>query len=44
VTDWDQIDQITFALELLAVLRQIRDELQKIGDRIAESAGKEERP
>jgi hypothetical protein len=34
-SDWEQVDQILFAVELLTVLRQIRDELQKIGDRLA---------
>jgi hypothetical protein len=30
------IDWILFSTELLKVLRQIRDELQKIGDRLAD--------
>jgi hypothetical protein len=34
--DVDFVDWILFCTELLNVLRQIRDELQNIGDRLAE--------
>jgi hypothetical protein len=34
--DVEFVDWVLFGTELLNVLRQIRDELQKIGDRLAE--------
>lgn len=41
----DAVDWVLFSTELLSVLRSIRDELQKIADRLAElSVVLEERP
>jgi hypothetical protein len=37
----DFVDWVLFGTELLNVLRQIRDELQKIGDYLAEGEIKE---
>ncbi len=36
VPGFEPFDQVTFAVELLAVLRQIRDQLQTIGDVLSE--------
>jgi hypothetical protein len=40
--DIDPVDFALFGVELLNVLRQIRDQLQTIGDRIAELTEQED--